>query len=37
MNTLKFQNIREKRQECFNLEDYKFLENQNQGTYNPKG
>lgn len=24
MNTLKFQPIREKRQECFNLEDYKF-------------
>lgn len=26
MNTLKFQPIREKRQECFNLEDYKFNE-----------
>lgn len=24
MNTLKFQNIREKRQECYNLEDYTF-------------
>lgn len=26
MQTLKFQNIREKRQECFNLEDYKLLD-----------
>lgn len=26
MNTLKFQNIREKRHELFNLEDYKFNE-----------
>ena len=31
MNTLKFQNIREKRQECFNLEDYKFLDFDFQG------
>lgn len=26
MNTLKFQPVREKRQECYNLEDYKFNE-----------
>lgn len=26
MNTLKFQSIREKRQECFNLEDYNFYD-----------
>ena len=24
MNTLKFQNIREKRQECFNVDEYTF-------------
>ena len=32
MNTLKFQPIREKRQECFNLEDYSFNEFDFEGT-----